>query len=125
MIGTRLPTAEFTVTRGDLVRYAGASGDFNPIHWDDQAATDAGLPGVIAHGMLTMGLAARVLTAWAGEGAVLEYHARFRRAVVVPATVTVEGVVKSIKDDTAVVELSVHCGSDRVLAGVRATVRTP
>ena len=64
--GQALPTQTFRVTRADLVRYAGASGDFNPIHWSDRVATSVGLPGVIAHGMFTMALAARAVDGWAG-----------------------------------------------------------
>ena len=66
--GTDLGTQTYVIRRADLVRYAGASGDFNPIHWSDRVARSVGLPGVIAHGMLTMALAGRALTAWAGEG---------------------------------------------------------
>ena len=64
--GATLPEQTYTVTRADLVRYAGASGDFNPIHWSDRVATSVGLPGVIAHGMYTLALAARALDTWAG-----------------------------------------------------------
>ena len=69
--GTELPPLSLRVTRADLVRYAGASGDFNPIHWSDRVATGVGLPGVIAHGMLTMAQAARVVTDWAGDPAAI------------------------------------------------------
>ena len=73
------------VTRADLVRYAGASGDFNPIHWSERFAVGVGLPNVIAHGMLTMALAGRLVTAWIGyRAAVLGFEARFTRPVVVP-----------------------------------------
>ena len=83
--GDALPPLSATVTRADLVRYAGASGDFNPIHWNERFAREVGLPDVIAHGMLTMALAGRVVTDWVGDpGAVLEYGARFTRPVVVP-----------------------------------------
>ena len=76
----------FPITRTDLVRYAGASGDFNPIHWSDRVATGVGLPGVIAHGMLTMALASRAVTVWVGgdPGAILEYQVRFTRPILVP-----------------------------------------
>jgi len=75
----------FRVTRADLVRYAGASGDFNPIHWSERFATKVGLPGVIAHGMLTMALVGRAVTDWAGApDAVLDYSVRFSRPVPVP-----------------------------------------
>src|SRR3954471_24139265 len=83
--GTELPEQTFPVTRADLVRYAGASGDFNPIHWSARVATSVGLPDVIAHGMLTMAYAGRVLTAWTGDpGSVVEYSVRFTNPVVVP-----------------------------------------
>ena len=93
----------YRVTRADLVRYAGASGDFNPIHWSDRTAVAVGLPGVIAHGMFTMALAGRAVTAWAGDpGAVVEYGVRFTRPVVVPdddegAEVVVTGAVRSVR----------------------------
>jgi acyl dehydratase len=77
----------FRVTRADLVRYAGASGDFNPIHWSERFATSVGLPGVIAHGMFTMALVGRAVTAWAGApDAVVEFGVRFSRPVPVPDT---------------------------------------
>jgi len=83
--GQALPEQTYRVTRADLVRYAGASGDFNPIHWNDRFATNVGLPGVIAHGMYTMALGARAVTTWAGRpGAVVEYGVRFTKPVVVP-----------------------------------------
>ena len=93
-VGTELPELRLRVRRADLVRYAGASGDFNPIHWNDRTARAVGLPGVIAHGMLTMALAGRAVSAWAGDpGRVQEYGVRFTKPVVVPdddegATVT-------------------------------------
>lgn len=74
-----LPTKTFRVTRADLVRYAGASGDFNPIHWSDRVATKVGLPGVIAHGMFTMALVGRAVAEWAGApDAVVDYGVRVR-----------------------------------------------
>jgi len=95
-VGDELPPLSLRVTRADLVRYAGASGDFNPIHWSDRVATGVGLPGVIAHGMLTMALAGRLVTDWTGDpGAVRSYGVRFTRPVVVPDD-----------DDGAIVELS-------------------
>jgi acyl dehydratase len=95
-VGDELPPLSVRVTRADLVRYAGASGDFNPIHWSDRVATSAGLPGVIAHGMLTMALAGRLVTDWAGTpAAVRTFGVRFTRPVVVPDD-----------DDGALVELS-------------------
>jgi acyl dehydratase len=84
-VGTRLPSQTFTVQRADLVRYAGASGDFNVIHWNERVATSVGLPNVIAHGMFTMAEAGRVVTDWAGDpGAVVEYGVRFSAPVPVP-----------------------------------------
>ena len=121
-VGATLPEHRFSLCREDLVRYAGASGDLNPIHWDERAAREAGLPGVIAHGMLTMGLAARVVTDWAGaRGTVTEYRTRFRRPVRVPDTepaeVTVTATVKEkLPDNRVAVSLSVYCGQDRVLS---------
>jgi acyl dehydratase len=103
-VGDELPTLELRVTRADLVRYAGASGDFNPIHWSDRAATGVGLPGVIAHGMLTMALAGRLLTRWAGDpAAVRSYGVRFTRPVVVPdddegALVELSGKVTAVSE---------------------------
>jgi acyl dehydratase len=105
VVGTELPEQLFRITRADLVRYAGASGDFNPIHWNDRVATGVGLPGVIAHGMFTMALAGRAVTGWTGDPAALvEYHVRFGRPVVVPddeqgAEVTVRGKVGALLDD--------------------------
>ncbi|SHG79895.1 MaoC family dehydratase [Geodermatophilus nigrescens] len=128
-VGTELPEQVHRVTRADLVRYAGASGDLNPIHWSDRVATGVGLPGVIAHGMLTMGLAARAVTDWAGDpGALVEYQVRFSRPVVVPdddtgAEVTVRGKVGAVLDGGRVrVDLTVTSGGEKVLSLARATV---
>jgi acyl dehydratase len=127
-----VPERQFQVTRTDLVRYAGASGDFNPIHWNDRVAIAVGLPGVIAHGMLTMALAARLLTDWAGDpAAVVEYGVRFARPVVVPdddagVTVTASGVVTEVRDDGLVnVDITVRAGEEKVLTQARAVVRPP
>src|SRR5256884_8385233 len=96
-----LPARTFRITRMDLIRYAGACGDFNPIHWSDRVATSVGLPGVIAHGMFTMALVGRAVTDWAGDpGAIVEFRVRFTRPVVVPDTdegteLTVSAVGKS------------------------------
>jgi acyl dehydratase len=103
-VGDQLPPLTLRVTRADLVRYAGASGDFNPIHWSDRVATGVGLPGVIAHGMLTMALAGRIVTDWAGDpAAVRSYGVRFTRPVVVPddddgALVEVTGKVSELSE---------------------------
>ena len=103
--GDELPPLAVRVTRADLVRYAGASGDFNPIHWSDRVATSVGLPGVIAHGMLTMALAGRLVTEWIGDpAAVRAFGARFTRPVVVPdddegALVELTGTVTDVVED--------------------------
>src|SRR6195952_1650796 len=100
--GDELPEQTYAVARADLGRYAGASGDFNPIHWSQRFATGVGLPGVIAHGMYTMALVGRAVTTWAGApDAVVEYSVRFSRPVPVPDTdegteVVVSGVVKEV-----------------------------
>ena len=102
--GDELPATTARVTRADLVRYAGASGDFNQIHWSDRVAGQVGLPGVIAHGMLTMALAGRFVTAWAGgAAAVRALGVRFTRPVVVPdddegAAVELSGTVSGVSD---------------------------
>ncbi|WP_256104939.1 MaoC/PaaZ C-terminal domain-containing protein [Streptomyces sp. ODS05-4] len=127
--GDRLPVRVFRLTRADLVRYAAASGDHNPIHWSDARAAEVGLPGVVAHGMLSMGLAATALTEWAGEGAaVVEYGTRFTRPVVVPDTadgveLAVGGTVGAVSEDGSVrVDLTVRCGAEKVLARTRAVL---
>ncbi|HEY0359028.1 MAG TPA: MaoC family dehydratase [Mycobacteriales bacterium] len=129
-VGTELPEQTFRIERADLVRYAGASGDFNPIHWNHRVATGVGLPDVIAHGMFTMAQAGRAVTDWVGDpGAVEEYGVRFTRPVVVPdddagAELVVSGVVKEKLDDRRVrVELTVRSGEDKVLSQSRAVVR--
>jgi acyl dehydratase len=106
--GAEIAARQYQVTRLDLVRYAGASGDFNPIHWNERTATSVGLPNVIAHGMLTMALAGRFLTEWAGDpGAVTEFGVRFSSPVVVPdddkgALVEIAGVVTGKLDGNQV-----------------------
>jgi acyl dehydratase len=128
-VGTELPEQVFPVTRADLVRYAGASGDFNPIHWNERVALEVGLPGVIAHGMFTMALAARVVTEWAGDpGALVEYHVRFGRPVLVPdddtgGEVAVRGRVAALLEgNRARVDLTVTSQGDKVLSLARAVV---
>jgi acyl dehydratase len=130
-VGTALPAQSFPIGRADLVRYAGASGDFNPIHWNERFATSVGLPNVIAHGMYTMALAARVVTDWAGDpGALVEYGVRFTRPVVVPdpdgAVLDVAGEVSAVRDDgLVVVDLTATVNGQTVLAKARAIVRPP
>lgn len=130
--GDTLPERSYRVRRADLVRYAGASGDFNPIHWSDRVATGVGLPGVIAHGMFTMALASRALVDWAGHpGAVVDFGVRFTRPVIVPddddgAEVVVRGVVKEVTDDEcARIELTVVSGGVKVLGQARGLVKVP
>lgn len=120
----------YRITRADLVRYAGASGDFNPIHWSDRVATSVGLPGVIAHGMLTMALAGRAVTAWVGGdvSAISEFSTRFARPIVVPdddegAELVVTGVVKPIDADHAQIDITAVCAGEKVLAAAKAVVR--
>lgn len=129
-VGDTIPPLTVTLTRADLVRYAGASGDFNPIHWSGRVADSVGLPGVIAHGMLTMAQAARVLTAWAGDpGAVLDYGVRFTKPVVVPdddtgAQLEVTGrVLEKLPERRVSVELTATAAGTRVLGRARAVVR--
>ena len=129
-VGTELPAQSFTLQRVDLIKYAGASGDFNIIHWNERFATEVGLPGVIAHGMLTMAEAVRVITDWTGDpGSVVEYGVRFTRPVPVPdtdagATLEVSGKVTAKNDDgTVSVTLSASCDGQTVLAKAVARVR--
>ena len=133
--GQALPTQEYAVSREDLVAYAEASGDDNPIHQDEEVAQAVGLPGVIAHGMVTLALAARAVETWAGgPGRVRELGAKFTRPVVVeahePAYVAVGGVVRSVEPaeggGTAVtVVLEVTCGIDKVLGAPKAVFVVP
>jgi len=129
-IGDELPPLSLRITRADLVRYAGASLDFNPIHWSERTAQQVGLPGVIAHGMLTMGLAGRIVTEWVGDpGAVVEYGVRFGRPVPVPdndegALVEVTGKVTKVLDDgTFKVNVVAAFEGKSVLGGAFARVR--
>jgi acyl dehydratase len=127
--GGALPAQTYRVTRADLVRYAGASLDFNAIHWSDRRAAEVGLPGVIAHGMYTMALAGRAVTTWVGDpAAIVEYSVRFARPVVVPdddegAEVVVAGTVLTVADGIAELDLTVTSGPDKVLSMARAKVR--
>ena len=117
----------FPLTRDSLVRYAGASGDFNAIHYRDDVAASVGLPGVLAHGMLTMGLAVQPVVDWIGDpGRVLDYQVRFTRPVlvdaVVGASVTVVAKVGAIDDDVARIDLTVTYGEQTVLGKAQARV---
>ena len=129
--GADLPPQEYVVTRADLVRYTGASGDRNPIHWSDRVATSVGLPGVIAHGMFTMALVGRALDTWAGgPGRVVEVGCKFTRPVVVPdddegVVVRVSGAVSGVEDDRVSVSLDVRCGEEKVLGMPKAVLRVP
>jgi acyl dehydratase len=129
-VGAELPAQSFPVTRATLVQYAGASGDFNPIHWNEKFAKEVGLPDVIAHGMFTMAEAIRVVTDWAGDpGAVVEYGVRFTKPVVVPndetgALIEISGKVAAKLDDNRVrVDLTATSAGQKVLGMSRAVVR--
>lgn len=129
-VGDSLPELTASITRGDLVRYAGASGDFNPIHWNQRVATSVGLPDVIAHGMFTMALAGRLLSEWTGDaGTVREYGVRFTRPIAVPdpegAVLVVTGTVKSksADDGTVTVDLMATVDGQTVLAKAKAVLR--
>jgi acyl dehydratase len=129
-VGTELPAASFAVTRKDLVRYAGASGDFNDIHWNGRFAREVGLPDVIAHGMYTMAVAGRVLTDWVGDpAAVEEYFVRFAKPVAVPddgvgALLEVAAKVsKALAEGRVQVDLTVTSAGQKVLGKATAVVR--
>jgi acyl dehydratase len=129
-VGTELPAQSFQLRRLDLVKYAGASGDFNVIHWNERVATEVGLPNVIAHGMLTMADAIRVVTDWCGDpGTVVEYITRFTKPVPVPdddegATVEVGGkVIEVLEAGRVKIELTVTCDGVKVLGMARAVVQ--
>lgn len=113
-VGDVVAERELPFTRDALVRYAGASGDFNPIHYRDDFARSVGLPGVLAHGMLTMGAAGSVATDWLGDaGWVQDYQSRFTRPVLVDAeegaSVAVTATVGALDDEarTARIDLKV------------------
>jgi acyl dehydratase len=127
--GQELAAQEYQVTRADLIRYAGASLDFNPIHWSDRVATSVGLPGVIAHGMYTLALASRAVVEWAGDvEAIVEFGGRFTKPVEIPdddtgTTVRVAGKVADVTDGLARVDITVTCGGTKVLGMTKALVR--
>lgn len=132
-VGTELPETSYPIQRRNLVRYCGASGDDNVIHWSERVAKAVGLPDVIAHGMFTMAQAGRLVTDWVGDpGAVVDYSVRFSRPVPVPdddrgALLTVSGVVTEKQGDGLVlVALTARIADDtKVLAGATALVRLP
>lgn len=128
-VGDIVGTRSIDLDRARLVRYAGASGDFNPIHWNDKVAAEVGLPGVIAHGMLTMGVAVTVVADWLGDpGRIVDYQTRFSRPVAVPnsgpATVEVTATVGAIDPAarTARIDLQVTFAGARVLGKSQAVV---
>ncbi len=129
-VGDEIPSADYHFTRDTLVRYAGASGDFNPIHYRDDIATSVGLPGVLAHGMLTMGVAVQTTVNWAGDpGRVVDYQTRFTRPVLVDPTngadVSVSGKVAVVDTEAgeARVDLTVTYNGDTVLGKAQVRVR--
>ncbi len=129
-VGTEIPERTFPITRADLVRYCGASGDFNVIHWNERIAKAVGLPDVIAHGMYTMAVAGRTVTDWAEDpGALTGYSVRFSRPVVVPdddrgAVLRVRGTVEDKRDDgSVVVGLTATVDEGKVLTQAKAVVR--
>jgi acyl dehydratase len=130
--GTELPAVTYPVTRLSLVKYCGASGDFNVIHWNERAARSVGLPNVIAHGMFTMAQAGRYVTDWAGDaGALVDFGVRFSAPVVVPdddagADIEVSGTIEEKLDGNLVVlGLTARSGGAKVMTRARAVVRLP
>ncbi len=128
-VGQELPELRVRVTRSTVVRYSGASTDFNEIHFSDRHARAIGLPGVVAHGMWTMGAGLKVVTDWIGDpGRVLSYFVRFTRPVVVPDTdegteVRYTGTVTAVADGVATVSITATCGDEAVLGAAKAEVR--
>jgi acyl dehydratase len=137
--GTEIPPRTYQITRLDLVKYAGASGDFNIIHWNERVARSVGLPNVIAHGMYTMAQAGNFVTEWAGgdPGAVTDFGVRFSAMVPVPddtvlagttggATIEVSGkVLEKLQDNKVTVDIVARADGAKVLTRARATVRLP
>ena len=129
VVGEELPGFTRFLTRATLVRYAGASGDFNPIHWSGRAASGVGVVEVFAPGMLTQGTALRVVTDWCGDPArVTRYHVRFTRPVAVPdddagTEVSFGGRVTGVADGVATVALEVSCAGAKVLGSATCEVR--
>jgi acyl dehydratase len=130
--GTELPARSYRVTRLDLVKYAGAAGDFNPIHWNERVARSVGLPNVIAHGMFTMAQAGKFVTEWVGDpGAIIDFGVRFSAMVPVPdddqgATIELSGkVLDKLGDNKVTVDILAKADGTKVLARARAVVRLP
>ncbi|KNH17652.1 acyl dehydratase [Arthrobacter sp. ZBG10] len=133
--GQEIGSRTLEVSRTDLVKYAGASGDFNPIHWNEAFATGVELPGVIAHGMFTMGAVVQLVTDWAGDpAAVMDFQTRFTKPVVVTdttgtadagATIEVTGTIGKLDAEarTARVDLTVTAAGQKVLMKAQAVVR--
>lgn len=129
-VGMELPSQSFPISRLSLIKYAGASGDFNVIHWNERIATSVGLPNVIAHGMFTMAEAVRVITDWLGDpGALREYSVRFTRPVPVPdddegTTLEVSGSITELLDDRrAKITLVATNAGQKVLGNAVAVVQ--
>jgi len=128
VVGAVVAEADFPLTRDSLVRYAGASGDFNPIHYRDDVAVSVGLPGVLAHGMLTMGLAVQPVVDWAGDpGRIVDYQVRFTRPVLVDpaagAVVTVVAKVGAIDADAGIARIDLTVSFNEVTVLGKAQVR--
>ncbi|WP_146360972.1 MaoC family dehydratase [Arthrobacter yangruifuii] len=131
--GSEIGSTTLEFSRADLIRYAGASGDFNPIHWNERFAREVELPGVIAHGMFTMGTAVQLVSDWISDpGAVIDYQTRFTRPVLVEdidgapgAVIEVTGVIGAVDPDnsTARVDLTVTFNGQKVLVKAQAVVR--
>ena len=128
-VGQDLPSRDFKITRDSLARYAGASGDFNPIHYRDDFAQAVGLPGVLAHGMLTMGLAVQTVVDFVGDsGKILDYQVRFTKPVLVDAktgaVVSVSAKVIEVDEDskTARIDLTAVCAELTVLGKAQVRV---
>ncbi|HMM82648.1 MAG TPA: MaoC family dehydratase [Terrimesophilobacter sp.] len=127
-VGDIVAERDFHLTRDSLVRYAGASGDFNPIHYRDDVATSVGLPGVLAHGMLTMGIAAQPVIDWLGDpGRVVDYQVRFTRPVLVDAAdgalVRVVAKVGAVDEDSVRIDLTVTFEDETVLGKAQLRIR--
>lgn len=127
--GAQLPTLRVRITRAGVVRYSGASTDFNEIHFSDRHAQALGLPGVVAHGMWTMGAGLRIVTDWINDPTrIMQYFVRFTRPVVVPDTddgvdVVFNASVTGVADGVATVSITATCGDEAVLGAAKVQVR--